>query len=54
MTKEERNYIIEYYENKIWLPSMPKSNTLDDDYLNELRQTTDFAMWMLIINMKHA
>lgn len=50
MKKEDRKYVIEFYETQVWLPSMPKSSTLTDKDLERLKDTLSFASWMLSTN----
>jgi len=47
MEPEERKNVIEFYEKQVWLPSMPKSDTLSDKELEGLKNTLWFARWML-------
>jgi len=47
MKQEDRENVIEFYETQVWLPSMPKSDTLTDKTLSDLKDTTWFARWML-------
>tara|TARA_R100001244_G_C5157640_1_gene130586 strand:+ start:324 stop:533 length:210 start_codon:yes stop_codon:yes gene_type:complete len=50
MKKEDRKDVIAFYETQVWLPSMPKSNTLTDEDLERLKNTLWFASWMLSVN----
>lgn len=39
--------ILEFYEKSMWLPGMPKKESLTDNELNQIADTTMFAKWML-------
>lgn len=43
----DKKNVIEFYEKQVWLPSMPKSDTLTDSDLKDLKDTLWFARWML-------
>jgi hypothetical protein len=39
--------ILEFYEKVMWLPGMPKKESLTDNELNQIKDTMMFAKWML-------
>jgi len=47
MKQQDRYKIIEFYEKVVWLPGMPKSDTITDKELESLKDTLWFARWML-------
>jgi hypothetical protein len=47
MKPEDKENVIEFYKTVVWLPSMPKVETLTDKELENLKNTLWFARWML-------
>ena len=47
MTQKDKKYIIEFYEKQVKVPGMPKSETLTDKNLKDLKDTLWFARWVL-------
>ena len=48
MKLKDREKVIEFYNDVVWLSGMPKSEILTDKDLNNLKDTMWFAKWMLV------
>lgn len=53
MTLEMRNDVIDFYNQVLWVPGMPKVESLTDDQLKLFSETLSFSFWVLNNRFDH-